>query len=379
MGRIGTFLALALLAIVVPVGSAAAQAKQRSAQGDCAREVERRGYAVLNTGNFRQYTDGWQVDIRARDQRGRTVDGTCFVETSSGDVNLYGFGWGASDDVDGIDEFEFSCASIGGKYRECQLPIDGTARLVKRKSESPCVEGRSWGQRGDRVWVDNGCRARFEVVRGGSASGGTIDCRSENGRYKECSIGRRYTARLERDYTGRCRQDSTWGIREGAIWVTSGCQGRFRLVASGGGPDNDNSGQQQRAEVQCRNEAKRQYSAVRYVAPAKRHGSYWETTVDGTLRGQSVRSTCRFYPKTNRAELSFGNAGGYGDVASPAAAVRACVAEAERRGLQVLRNDPAQASSGGYSVRMLVRLANKASFNADCRYRNSDGRAELKL
>ena len=89
MSRIGTFLALALLAIVVPVGSAAAQAKQRSAKGVCAREVERRGYAVLNTGNFRQYTDGWQVDIRARDQRGRTG-----AEQSHGELHdIEWIGW----------------------------------------------------------------------------------------------------------------------------------------------------------------------------------------------------------------------------------------------------------------------------------------------
>ncbi|MGB5103894.1 MAG: DUF3011 domain-containing protein [Steroidobacteraceae bacterium] len=372
MSRIGVVLALAALGSLAP-GSVLAQASQRSTQGDCTREVERRGYDVVSTSNFRQFRDGWQLDVKARDQRGRLVDGSCFVETLSGDVDLYGFGWGGNTP---IDDFELSCASIDGKYRECQLPVDGIARLVKRRSDAPCVEGSSWGQRGDRVWVDNGCRARFEVVRdsGSGGTGQTIDCRSENGRYKECTIGRKYTARLERDYTGRCRQDSTWGNREGVVWVTSGCQGRFRLVSSSG---QDNPGQQQRAEVQCRNEAKRQYVNVRKVAPATLRGSYWETTVDGTLRGQNVRGTCRFYPKANRTELSFRDGGGPGGTGTAAAAVRACVNEAQGKDLWVLRNDPAQAVSGGYTVRMQVRLGNKPAFYATCHYRNGDGRADV--
>ena len=371
MSRYGLYLTLAAFAALAP-GGVLAQSSQRSAQGDCTREVERRGYDVVSTSNFQQFRDGWQLDVRARDQRGRMVDGTCFVETRSGDVNLYGFGWGGSTP---IDDFEFSCASVEGKYRECQLPVDGVARIVKRRSDAPCVEGSSWGQRGDRVWVDNGCRARFEVMRDAGSGGGgrTIECRSENGRYRECPPGRNYTARLERDYTGRCREDSTWGNRDGVVWVTSGCQARFRLVSSSG---QDNAGQQRRAEVQCRNEAKRQYVNVRRVAPAELRGNHWETTVDGSLRGQNVRATCRFYPKSNRAELSF-RGGGPGDAGTPAAAVRACINEAQGEGLWVLRNDPAQAAAGGYTVRMQVRRGNKPAFYAPCRYRSSDGRAEV--
>lgn len=290
------------LAAVAPLGSVQAQASQRSAQGDCVREVERRGYTVVSTGNFEQSRDGWQLDVKARDHKGRIIGGTCFVETRTGDVNLYGFGWGGSGSV---DRFEFSCASKDDRYRECQLPIDGIVRLVKRKSDAPCTEGRSWGQRGDRVWVDKGCRATFEVVRdgGGGGSGQHIDCRSQNDRYRECTIGKGYEGRLVRDYTGRCRKDSTWGNRTGVIWVTNGCQGRFELVAVGSG--GGNPGQQQRAEVQCRNEAARQGIAVRQVAPAKNHGLYWSTTVTGQLRGQTVSASCRFFPSSNRAELRF--------------------------------------------------------------------------
>lgn len=297
---------LVVLAATLPLGQAAAQVAPRSAQSDCTREVERRGYRVQSTGNFQQFKDGWQVEVKARDQAGRTVNGTCFVETRTGDVNLYGFGWGGGNQA---ERYEFNCASPDGKYRECQLPVDGRARLVKKKSDAPCVEGQSWGQRGDRVWVTSGCRAKFEVVRGGGGGGGSgqqIDCRSQNNRYHECALRSGHEARLLRDYSGRCRKDSTWGTRPGVLWVTNGCQGRFELVRSGGsGAGGGIDGLQQRAESHCRNEARRQGMDVRHVSKATVQGNYWTATVSGQLRGQNVQGTCRYYPSNNRTELRF--------------------------------------------------------------------------
>src|SRR5512141_614848 len=275
----------------------------RSAKSDCEGEARRRGYTVLATGNFRQYREGWSIDMRVRDSRGREATGNCFVETRSGDVSLYGFGWG--NDGGGASSFQFNCASIDMKYRECQLPVDGRARVVKRWSDAKCEEGRSWGQRGDRVWVDRGCRARFEVVRGGGSGGdGRVDCRSQSGRYTECRIDRGYVGRLERDYSGgRCAQGN-WGSSDGLVWVRNGCQGRFALQRLYGGGKGDygsgNPGQQQRAETQCRNEARRRGMDVRSVADARLRGSYWETIVEGAYGGTSARALCRFYPDSNR-------------------------------------------------------------------------------
>jgi hypothetical protein len=282
---------------------------QRSAQGDCEREAMRRGYAVLATRNFEQHKDGWSLDLQARDYRGRVSWGTCFVETRSGEVSLFGFGWGGDPGSGSGGSFEFYCASVDHKYRECQLPVDGRARLVKKKSDARCVEGRDWGQRGDRVWVDNGCRAKFEVTRGGGDAGRYVECRSDNGRYRECQIARGYSARLIRDDSGgRCRGQGAWGTRDGLVWVNYGCRGRFELTRGGGGSGGA-SGQQQRAEVQCRNQARREGVSVREVTPAVQHGSSWEATVLGSRAGQRVHAICRFHPGSNRAELFYSGGG----------------------------------------------------------------------
>jgi hypothetical protein len=311
MRRLGLLIAVSTMALSIPPAPASAQAAQRSAQSDCARELQRRGYTVVSTGNFQQSKDGWQVDIGARDHRGNVTTGTCFVETRSGDVSLYGFGWGGSGTV---DRFEFNCASKDERYRECQLPVDGRARLVKRKSDAPCTEGRSWGQKGDRVWVDRGCRATFEVVRGGGGGGGGV-----------------------------------------------------------------NPGQQQRAEVQCRNEAQRQNINVSRIAPAERRGSFWFTTVDGKLRGQSVRADCRFYPGSNRAELTVrGGGGSGGSGGSQAVAERACLGEAQRRGLRVVDWDKARPVQGGYVMQLRLRQGNQNVRAGQCTYRNSNGQVDLR-
>ena len=166
---------IAILAVVLATAwvlpAQADSKQQRSAQSDCQRELARRGYTVVSTRNYQQYKDGWSLDLQGRDYRGRTSWGTCFVDTRSGDVSLSGFGWGGSGDWGGggnnNQPFTFYCASPDYKYRECQLPVNGRARMTKKKSDAPCVEGRDWGQRGDRVWIDHGCRGNFEVVRSG--------------------------------------------------------------------------------------------------------------------------------------------------------------------------------------------------------------------
>lgn len=279
----------------------------RSAQSNCVREANRRGFAVLETSNFQQLQDGWSIDLRVRDSRGRTQQGSCFVETRSGDVDLYGFGWGWDDEGD--DRFEFNCSSDGNKYRECQLPVNGRAQLVKRRSDAACIEGRSWGQRGDRVWVDKGCRARFVVVRGSSPGTGssTIDCQSENGRYRECAIGPGRFGRLVREYSNdRCREDRTWGTRNGSVWVTEGCRGRFEVRhGQGNGHDDDVAGLEQ-ARRACVREIERQGHRVRDVGNVSTSGNDYRMILRvQTASGEQRNLSCRVNRSSGKVKVDW--------------------------------------------------------------------------
>jgi hypothetical protein len=277
----------------------------RSAQGDCVREANRRGYTVLDTSNFQQLREGWSIDLRVRNQRGQVTNGSCFVETRTGDVNLYGFGWGYDDDGD--DRMQFNCASVDMKYRECQLPVNGRAVLVKRLSDARCVEGQSWGQRGDRIWVANGCRARFEVTRGGWGGGGgganVLDCNSDGDRYRECAIGAGYFGRLLRDNSnGRCRANSTWGTRNGVIWVTAGCRGRFEKVRGNSG--GSGSSGQARAEQACILEVQRRGGRVlQQDSAAAMPGGYRLQLRVRMPKGETRNVSCTYSSQSGQVRL----------------------------------------------------------------------------
>ena len=228
-----------LLASLLAGYGGAASAQPRSAQSDCARELSRYGLASTSWGQFRQLSNGWQVDVSARDSRGRTDSGTCMVFTS-GQIRLYGFenlgnSWGGGGGSSGA--MTFNCASKDGRYRECQMPIDGHVELRQRWSDARCQEGYSWGVKGDRVWVNHGCRAEFQVTpRGGGSGGGgggfgsQIDCRSTSDRYVECRLPNNAYGRIVRDYSGQCRLGQSWGSDRGRVWVRANCQGRFEAT-----------------------------------------------------------------------------------------------------------------------------------------------------
>jgi len=61
------------------------------------------------------------------------------------------------------------CRSRDYRYETCRVSGRIThARVVDRHSDRPCTPNRTFGWRGNTLWVDNGCDADFEVeVRGG--------------------------------------------------------------------------------------------------------------------------------------------------------------------------------------------------------------------
>lgn len=61
------------------------------------------------------------------------------------------------------DGYTITCASDRGQYRTCAWDRNrGIPRLIRTLSDSPCVQGQSWGyERRGEIWVNAGCRAVF--------------------------------------------------------------------------------------------------------------------------------------------------------------------------------------------------------------------------
>ena len=98
------------------------------------------------------------------DRNGIWVDRGCRAvfeyEVNSGGVNR----------PSGTETRRFKLESNGDRETR-NIDTTGGVRLIRRLSDKPCVQGRSWGYTRNQVWVDDGCRAEFEV-RSRDGSGG---------------------------------------------------------------------------------------------------------------------------------------------------------------------------------------------------------------
>lgn len=60
-----------------------------------------------------------------------------------------------------------TCGSERGNFTRCRLDLRGRDRVVLRRqlSNSGCWQGSTWDYDRNGVWVDQGCRGLFEVIR----------------------------------------------------------------------------------------------------------------------------------------------------------------------------------------------------------------------
>ena len=55
------------------------------------------------------------------------------------------------------------CESGDGQRHWCREGIGRRVRLIRQRTRSRCIRGRTWGVDQAGIWVDRGCRADFEV------------------------------------------------------------------------------------------------------------------------------------------------------------------------------------------------------------------------
>lgn len=57
------------------------------------------------------------------------------------------------------------CESVDNGRNSCPMRTDGHVRLAEQMSKAPCVKHQNWDVESGGVWVSDGCRGRFELVR----------------------------------------------------------------------------------------------------------------------------------------------------------------------------------------------------------------------
>jgi hypothetical protein len=143
----------------------------------CASDDGRRNYCNADTRNgvrlIRQRSGSACTQGRTwgYDRRGIWVDRGCRADFELGDR---GYGRDRDRDRDrdndrGRDRGGYVqtvyCESGDGRRHWCSEGIGASVRLIRQRSDSACVRGRTWGQDRSGIWVDRGCRADFEVRR----------------------------------------------------------------------------------------------------------------------------------------------------------------------------------------------------------------------
>src|ERR1051326_5592478 len=99
-----------------------------------------------------------------------------------------------------------SCSSNDGHRTYCNADTRGEVRLVRQLSGSPCRQGSTWGYDSRGVWVDQGCRAEFDVSGGGPQAqmsmidgGSSISVRTNQAIDVRRGDGRVFTGTVDRD------------------------------------------------------------------------------------------------------------------------------------------------------------------------------------
>jgi hypothetical protein len=129
-----------------------------------------------------------------------------------------------------------TCAGSG--RTECPADTRYGVTLVRKLSTAACTEGRTWGHGENMIWVDQGCRAEFQVGSAASSEGSTttsVTCGTTTGQQVTCATsGYATRVTLARDLSnGRCREGTSWGYTDSFIWANRGCRGEFEITLQG--------------------------------------------------------------------------------------------------------------------------------------------------
>jgi len=68
-----------------------------------------------------------------------------------------------------------TCESTNNEYRSCPADTSGGVRLSQQLSTKGCWENDTWGFDRNKIWVDRGCRAQFQVGAHGTSAAGKGD------------------------------------------------------------------------------------------------------------------------------------------------------------------------------------------------------------
>lgn len=129
-------------------------------------------------------------------------------------------------------ERQITCESANYRYTYCRVYTGGSARLVHKLSDRPCIEGNTWGYDSRGIWVDKGCRATFVVDEQSYRGWDRSRSRDYDDRYPNRS--RDFDDRYPNRSSSHADDDNSLGT---ALGVAAGAALLGALLAGAGGGD----------------------------------------------------------------------------------------------------------------------------------------------
>ena len=133
-------------------------------------------------------------------------------------------GWGES--------YVVYCPSDEWQRTWCPADSRFGVRMIRQRSQAPCIEGQTWGSGKLGIWVDRGCRADFGVTGDWqSRAAALVYCPSDYMNRNFCPIDTRDGVFIIRQRSeADCVFNRTWGYDRDRIWVDRGCRADFEIV-----------------------------------------------------------------------------------------------------------------------------------------------------
>jgi hypothetical protein len=158
------------LVAVAVLGVACAGAAAQTVSQKCAGAVHTAYPEEATVWVVAAHSAADHTELEWRSAAGRL--GLCRLEPDGriSDVKATGFAPPAGAAVEPVapaaedfEPYQLRCESEHGGRHECEIKPSATVVMAEQLGDVDCVENLSWGQAGDAIWVDGGCRAVFEV------------------------------------------------------------------------------------------------------------------------------------------------------------------------------------------------------------------------
>jgi len=124
------------------------------------------------------------------------------------------------------------CSSDDMQRAWCPADSRLGVKMVRQRSEAPCIEGQTWGYGKRGIWTDRGCRADFRVTGNWQADAAAlVYCSSDYMQRNVCNMDTLDGVFIVRQRSeADCVFNRTWGYFRDGIWVDRGCRADFEVI-----------------------------------------------------------------------------------------------------------------------------------------------------